>query len=1826
MAGSKLFAQNKRGAVELSLSQKKTSFRRFFTTAALGVATIMNINVLSPNHAMAQAVAEKPPTKKELSRYAEQAVAHLADFIKTGNTKSASAFMTLWRQYKDNDTFFYRIEAEINKKPELFEKLFITLHDRYKRWLKLDEVVGIVYEYYGEIQKPVAERDMAGLRAKYGSKFVSAMNSVASKYPTPRKVTPKPKAKPKPTTAKPVPTKKKETDKQTMERMAHYAAANLEEYIVTGDEKKKKSFTDAWKKYNQNDDFYRAFEQAINERAEVFGPLFKAYRDNKYEQDTKKGLKVDKDECWPTPEELLRAVEACHAELKKPLATRDLPKIRKIYGNEFVKQVQVLSARPAAREVQAPTQVKLSTIDEFIEGFPTVTVSPKATKQERNTALVLAIRDWFGAKNLDDAEVLTTALLRTYERLDPDHRKLFIMWLVAFLTPDDRRALLNRAVATAKQKALRIPSEDVKDSYVQWLESLEEDQRRMLELEQDLKSYPTYIAEGDAVSMAASFEQKPSTYALTMVSDRLEYLEKKLTVLRMKGEEVDRALISEIDQITRWLAALGEVKKTTGPYMEKLAAARAAVAEINGGMEKIQEDYRMLSPENTNLLLYMENMAAQPRLFKIYARYLSALDKTAARVFANVSPEAKKFNARIGDKIADYFDPEKVRSGDYNWYKTYYRLLNPQREDIEDTPILAESFDRVAHLPPLAAVVFYDYLQTVQNLGLDSEQEQRIVATTVRTLNALNPILVVKYLNAIRHIATICEDNPDAFLLGMNYIAQRIDAEAAQATSAVSPAAYMLPLNQRVLIAHIGQALEEVAAIEMSAVARYDRRSLWSDAIRRMPYQPHPILQERLRYMPDLLVPTRRVRGEEVPYFLPDYLRAYRRSAPFRFGSVMTGTAQYTGQVLQPNFTQLQLTTGVDAVERSFVGFLYPQHSLIAVDTTIPGSAITGLDPLKLQREIARAFVSTQRPEYSKEVLGGGVALGATGRKPAEDWQHMGGGIGTLITPTGGASIGGAASEDRVFAGGAVVAVPVGIPIIRGAGADREVVGIQSAIGGYERLDDRTERALVRAIGTRWDPDQDPNKMAEQLIIVNHESDPQGRDVTTARYFYVDKAGTIFELSGGQNDFVRVLNFAAGYADEQFLTPTTYGWNVEPEVDRGGGAIAIDIGKTAVLTHFQSVPFFVPEGQPQPVLLQWTLGVGHTVDADRGTTTHQVTIPGKMLRLKRGADGTQTDDYVVQDITYMARHMERRNAWEIRAGVGKAWTPVSHKYRGGLFYKDVERKMEGGVQTEETRWGTGAFYEAGATNLDALALLQEAEDAQHHVEALHRVGTTMYGRKEEAATRYILGGLAHVVQQLREDRESGQLTPNATLFRFIGIMRGIQGLRGLTGRADIARYSTLDAMMRDYNDLATEIGDDPSRAAELIERFQERYLERFKDIYDNYYLALQWNRDFSIEANLLAVEVGGGWERQIPDRAAGRMLLTWKTGFWRAFASIPMLSGPRSLATQAAEEEGLTDEERAARRRTLTGIGIAGSGVGQDLFNGVFLQRAAADVGILVARYESGDRKWMKAGWFTQGAATLFSNVLADSNEYRKLVTEYEAYADLIRQGEINRIPKAIRELIAKGLRTENFDKRTIRHIIAGTLTRKLEPEQVEFLVRSLWKNFYSEKKYKLQERFDENLRLFLGASGYFFAERTHWDIGTFVEIAKKFRMYGIVANRYIESQEREEIGIYAGAEYASGRWRVAAMGGKTRSAAATAASLGIQVGTMELPVEVALTGYAHTERIPEYVAPAYSRQNELLGIPEYGAILSITLGGGREMLDLQVPGAPRLNYPTGNY
>ena len=178
MAGSKLFAQNKRGAVELSLSQKKTSFRRFFTTAALGVATIMNINVLSPNHAMAQAVAEKPPTKKELSRYAEQAVAHLADFIKTGNTKSASAFMTLWRQYKDNDTFFYRIEAEINKKPELFEKLFITLHDRYKRWLKLDEVVGIVYEYYGEIQKPVAERDMAGLRAKYGSKFVSAMNSV----------------------------------------------------------------------------------------------------------------------------------------------------------------------------------------------------------------------------------------------------------------------------------------------------------------------------------------------------------------------------------------------------------------------------------------------------------------------------------------------------------------------------------------------------------------------------------------------------------------------------------------------------------------------------------------------------------------------------------------------------------------------------------------------------------------------------------------------------------------------------------------------------------------------------------------------------------------------------------------------------------------------------------------------------------------------------------------------------------------------------------------------------------------------------------------------------------------------------------------------------------------------------------------------------------------------------------------------------------------------------------------------------------------------------------------------------------------------------------------------------------------------------------------------------------------------------------------------------------------------------------------------------------------------------------------------------------------
>src|SRR5262249_2869824 len=132
--------------------------------------------------------------------------------------------------------------------------------------------------------------------------------------------------------------------------------------------------------------------------------------------------------------------------------------------------------------------------------------------------------------------------------------------------------------------------------------------------------------------------------------------------------------------------------------------------------------------------------------------------------------------------------------------------------------------------------------------------------------------------------------------------------------------------------------------------------------------------------------------------------------------------------------------------------YIDPEHPVVSINKYLPGVNITGLSITRLLNEINRAFIPTERPDYSKEILTGAGAAGVQGSQTDGQWQVGGGGLGSIITPTGGASFGGAAQTGSEFGGLTALAVPVGIPILGGPDAGKKVTGIDSMIAGVQRM------------------------------------------------------------------------------------------------------------------------------------------------------------------------------------------------------------------------------------------------------------------------------------------------------------------------------------------------------------------------------------------------------------------------------------------------------------------------------------------------------------------------------------------------------------------------------------------------------------------------------------------------------------------------------------------------------------------------------------------------------------------------------------------------------
>jgi hypothetical protein len=1613
-------------------------------------------------------------------------------------------------------------------------------------------------------------------------------------------------------------------------QMAERAFSALRSYVLTGAEANRSEFLRIWSANSQDDNFFNRVQQSISANPEVFRNLLVAYN-------SRKGS-------YPSPEEFVAALQACYSELRRPRAERSTAGIIGEYGPAFVAEVErMITSRSVP--VRIPSQVQGGTIDHLLSVLSSHAAAA-GTPQERMRSLIDEVDRSFSLHSFQAAERVAQALLYAYNLIDPQARPRFDIWL-RHMTPQDKAALALQISSSSASRQLRLPYEYVRSAFGKWSQTREAKRREVAQMEADLRAYPSFIRDGTLHSLGRSFSRAPSDYGLENLGRRLEYVRKRIRMLELMDTPASRrditGLRDEISSFESWLHGLGIRDQK----------AESGLARLAAGIRALQSHYYSMNPENPGLIDYLVSVNSNSPLSMIYRRYVQALDQRTARLFTGIEPSSPDYLQRMRARILQRISPSHVRRGQAQWLSDYYPLLSPAlapQPTASPSPLTAANsaystqiYNMTSTLEPLLAVTFLDYLGVASRNGLMSIQERRLIAGTVSRLYAVSPLLVVKYFAAVKNLAEICQDNSEAFLQALTVVAARIDYEAAAVTSGVSPT-QVLPLNVRRVISHLASSLEEISRLDAHTLAQYDRLNLLDDRIIIQPYQPHPIEQRPPGYAPNLLVSPSQPGALFPPYPFPVSLLTPTPTSPFTAGTIFTTPPTYGGSLTLPAFNPLQVYTGAESVGTSLRYYLNPEHPVVSISQYLPGTNISGLSMTRLINEINRAFIPSERPDYSSRIISGGGAGGVLGTNNGETWDVGGAGLGTLITPTGGASVGGGRQTGSTFGGLAAVAVPVAIPILSGPSAGQKVTGIDSMVGGVQRLDDGTQQILLRAVQTMWDP----NNPSQMLLAVDQQQDSLGQKYMTARYYYIDKQGSIYELKGGQNDLVSILNFLSFYTEQPGKAPVTGAGNVEPTLSTGGGVLAVDIGKTPILLHAQSIPFFLPEGTPQPFLLEWTAGAATTVEraSPRGADIYQLVFPGKIMRIQEVADPTKQDQFVMQDVDFMLRRVQKPDVWEVRVGGGGASTPIGPAAQGGVFIRSQH------MEAPRSQLGGGAFYQGGATNFEAIATMAQVDEATAYIESLHRIATTLYGSRE-FSNRVLLGALAQVVAQLRRDTTQvtdpatgqtttrfGNLRYDQTFYRFVGILRGLRNAGMLDTvkalRIDAGRYSGLDAMMSAYNEMASQVGNDPTQAASYVQQFQATWASQLTQIFDNYYLGVQINKDLSVETSLLAREQAGRWTDQVPDTVSGRVLFTWSTGFWRAFAAMPLMGAPTFGSTSPQSPLGYVPPSSTSTTTTTgavappppasqpTSAGIIGTGIGTDLLNGFFLQRWAADVGLLVARYETAAtvapdavapgyggttssmtplslsvasqaiQPWVRAGWFVQGAVRVFSNVMEDSNRYRRLTSEYEGYRQMIRDGEAERITEGVRSKMCDALSRAEFPREIIRRLRSGQRVQ-LTPAQTRQVEQALWDGWFYDRKYEIQKEFNGHMRAFIAASGYVYSDRTYWDVGMFLEYVDRFKAYIIAA-------QREEPGVFAGAEVTAGRVRVAAMGGGTLSGAAGAASVGLKVGPRTVPMETGLAGYFRSSTVPSYAAPFYMLA-PLASVPEFGSFLYYTIG-----------------------
>ncbi|MEM4272172.1 MAG: hypothetical protein QXH30_01150 [Candidatus Bilamarchaeaceae archaeon] len=1312
--------------------------------------------------------------------------------------------------------------------------------------------------------------------------------------------------------------------------------------------------------------------------------------------------------------------------------------------------------------------------------------------------------------------------------------------------------------------------------------------------ETEIAKTPEYIRQIDLMDLVKKFERDPSDFGLQKIFLKLRYLQTKRSLLSSSIEAKD---IQEREEISREISKLNEWLKEMGLWQEGESAERG-LNRIQNAFASIQTMYYEIDNRHNFLLDYLRKTEGKsPKAFALFKGYLSSLDARAANLFEGILPSDRQYISKIKTRIDSFLASQDYKRAQGQWFEEYYKGFAPPEYGVGEQ-IQSQAHAGLAELPPLIAKSFAKYLEAIKSSGLGSEEERKLVVGTAIKLYAVSPLLVLKYFDAIANIAEICEDNETAFRDAMSALAARIATETDAITRASSPY-NILPMNVRTISSRLASALEEISQINKAAVSRYDRLNLWDETVYMDPNPPHEIRQKGPAYIPNpaLGLPQPGTLGTPYP-FTNQYVPSI--SNIINTGSLGVNSVDYGGGLALPNIRPLNISGQATAQAMAMEAYIDPQHPFIAINEYLPGVNVSLLSSSKLLLEINKAFIPKEMPEYSREVIAGGAAGGVFGRE-YEEWQVGGAALGSFITPTGGFAFGGSVVEEqRLLAGSAALAVPLGH-----ADDFSTVAGIDNAFAGYEQdLPTGAKELLAHAIATQWD-EKNPS---QHLITLNWKEDQDGKETMLERYFYIEKDGTVYELMGGKNDFVKTLNFGALYVNApggEDNKPATLAANVEPRIDTGGTAVAVDLGNTAVLGHIQQIPFWetaeeTPGRQPMPRLLQWTGAFAINVEegAEEGAAVHKVTMPGRILNLRREEEeGEVKDRYFLQDVIYNFRKVKgEKDAWEVTVGVGLGEAKVGEtaeerpaKYmmgRGGFFIKAEDPKYS---------MGGGAYYESAGTRIEELAIMNEAEEARHYIENLHRVGMTIYGSRE-LADRLVIGALAQGIEQMREEQNMlGESTVehDRLLGRFVGLLIGAKS----AGRIDVSRLTGMETLLADYEQLGKQIAADSSQAGSLINQFREKYSDEVMRNFDRYSLGIQIRKDFSTEFFLLMREEENDFTSQTPANVYSRMLLTWGTeaggeGFWRAFAAIPL----RGQAEMVGNDV----------------MGMMGTGFGQDLFNSVVLNRIAADFGLVAMRApaEAGGnwREWdLKAGWFVQGAVRVFSNMLEDAREYKTLERNYNEYVGYVREGRYSQLPQEVRESIAGALQKEAAAVREekVNRIRNGkdeydeNNMALLTPAELKRVEDALWAGWFAPKKEKIQNEFDGHYRQYVGGSVYFIGEDVHWDVGTIAEY-----LDGLASVRaYVIASQRAQLGIYGGIDIGYGGFKAGGLFGTTASGHGVAASVGYTwEGPLELPWNISLMGFSRSQNLPEYTIPLYRRYVDV-SYPEFGAMVVLTIG-----------------------